>query len=153
MTSVCSGTNWSKKKGTKGIAPFLSRFSVRSAFSTFLYIKAPMLPRLRSPLQPPITTSFGYSCHRHIHCATSPAIAQTSSFIELHPSPSGSGTALRQIEQPSTAGPSSPSNPTTPSKIGDSSRAPATTEPACQFTLVHIPQIRRHQVLRYRTFP
>jgi hypothetical protein len=49
---------------------------------------------------------------------------------QLHPSPSGGSTALRQIEQPSTAGPSSPSDPTTHSKIGDSSRDPATTEPA-----------------------
>ena len=50
--------------------------------------------------------------------------------FQLHPSPSVGSTALRQIEQASTAGPSSQSDPTTPSKIGDISQAPATTEPA-----------------------
>ena len=51
----------------------------------------------------------------------------------LHPSPTGGSTALRQVEQASIssiAGSSSPSDPTTSSKIGDSSQALETTKPA-----------------------
>ena len=48
----------------------------------------------------------------------------------LRPSPSGTNTALWQVEQLSIAGFSFPSDPTTPIKIGDGSQAPATTEPA-----------------------
>ena len=48
----------------------------------------------------------------------------------LHSFSSGGSTALRQVERASIAGPSSPSDPTTPSKLRDSSRAPAVTGPA-----------------------
>ena len=51
----------------------------------------------------------------------------------LHPPPTGRSTALWQVEQASIlsiAGPSSPSDLTTPGKFGDSSQALETTEPA-----------------------
>ncbi|KAH9987807.1 hypothetical protein BJV77DRAFT_770290 [Russula vinacea] len=99
MTSVRCGTNWPKKQRSTGILALLFGFSVRFAVITLLCTKAPMLPQLRSALPPPISTPFCGS-HRRIHCATSPAIAQTRLLMFLFPLPVPFLFSLRPLIHP-----------------------------------------------------
>jgi len=87
MTSVRYGTRLFKKQKSMDIPPLLSLFSQRSATFTSPYIKAPMLHRLHSLLTPTSSTK-SCSSRRHIHSATSLAIAQTQplTFLFLFPS-------------------------------------------------------------------
>jgi hypothetical protein len=85
MTSVRYGTSLFKKQEIEELTALLSKFSEQSAIVTSRYIKAPMLPRLHSPLPPTISTSC--TSRRHIHSATSLAIAQTRPLSFLFPSP------------------------------------------------------------------
>ncbi|KAF8484498.1 hypothetical protein DFH94DRAFT_235293 [Russula ochroleuca] len=121
MTSVHSGTNWSKKQGNEGLA-LLSGFSFRFAIFTSLCIKAPMLPQLPSPLPPPIPTTFCI-CYRRIDCATLPVIAQTRPLLFFSPN-----LLIPPIPRLTTL-PLAFHNKSR-SENGDSSQAPATTLPA-----------------------
>ena len=76
MTSVRSGMNWSKKRGSEGHTVLKPGFSVGFAITMFLYIMTPMLPRLRFPF--PLSVSIAsFTGHRHIHCVTSPVVVKT----------------------------------------------------------------------------
>jgi hypothetical protein len=84
MTSVRSGTKLSKKREARALQHSCPYSPDRFAIFTSLCIKVPMLPQLRFPL-PPILTTSCCSIHRRIHCATSPVIAQTRSLMFLLP--------------------------------------------------------------------
>ena len=75
MTSVRYGTNWSKKQQEDKVLTFLSIFSGRFVIFTLPCIKVPMLPQLHS-LPRVISIPF-WTIRLHIHCVTSPVIAQT----------------------------------------------------------------------------
>ena len=149
MTSVRCGTNWSQKQRTEGLTPILSVFSVRSANSTFLYIKAPMLPQLRSPLSPIVPTVFWVS-HRHIQCATSPAIAQTPCSIPL---PLAVAPLYGKLSNRALQDPLLHPIRRLPAKFVTVLEPLQPRIPPFQLTPVHTPQMRRHQVLRCQTFP
>ncbi|KAH9987496.1 hypothetical protein BJV77DRAFT_1025075 [Russula vinacea] len=58
MTSVHSGTKLSRKQRTKYILALMRSFSKTFGISTSLCIKVPMLPQLRFPLPPLVSTPF-----------------------------------------------------------------------------------------------
>jgi hypothetical protein len=89
-----------------------------------------MLPQLRFPLPPTISTTFS-PIHHRIHCAKSLVIAETMFLflfppnLFIRPMPRPTTTISRQVNEATiVAPPASPSHPTTPSEIGDDSQAP-----------------------------
>ena len=121
-----------------------------------------MLPRLRSPLPP--TISIPFCCrHRRIHCATSPAIAQTRllmflfplpvPFLSLKPliHPMPHLTTLSLEEDKSTKQTSSQNllilQHRTKLDAALSSWRPLPSHPPYQFIQAHVPRTHHHRVL------
>ena len=150
MTSVHSGTKLSKKQGSKGIAALPSQFSERFAIITSLCIKVPMLPQLRFPLPPILSTPFCLSHHR-IHCATSLAIALFSPNPLIRPMPRLAilPLAVAPCHGKSTKQPLShdPLHYLVRQYLAKLNTALRPLHPRYRFTPVYVPQMHHHQVL------
>ena len=80
MSSVHSGIRSSAKCKLPTITRWRSESCERFAAFTWLFTKIPIVLQHNSP-PPQMTTMTFWSCHPHIHCATSPPITWTRHLI------------------------------------------------------------------------
>jgi hypothetical protein len=165
MTSVHSGTKLVQEaKEPRALQHSCLYSPFGFAIFTSLCIKVPMLPRLRSPLPPTIrlhsVRAIVVSIVRHrqssprldrsCSCSPVPLLTQPADSPDASPhhSTSGGSTVSRQVKEASIiAGPLRHLIRRHLAKSETALRPPQPLHPPYQFTPVHIPQMRHHQVL------